>query len=280
MHFFSPRHSANGSGSVFGLSKTFFGAALLFGTGSLRGQTMPIVSQAALDSLAHPVVVSGGEAMRFESTTLTVGSLDEDAAPAAHTFRWRNEGTTPLVVTRVETSCGCVRADFSKAPVSPGEWGEIAVAYRPKGHPGFFRRRILVFTQLSARQPSAVLELTGRVIPSLRPTADYPCVMGALRLKQQSVRIEGDRRQSERIECFNAGDEPLTIRADSRLLPEYLRFECEPTRIDPGSTADLVIRFDPAHAAAELPRQLPILLEGLSLPPSQRTLQVVFGPRS
>ena len=41
------------------------GTALLFGTGSLRGQTMPIVSQAALDSLAHPAAVSGGEAMRF-----------------------------------------------------------------------------------------------------------------------------------------------------------------------------------------------------------------------
>ncbi len=256
------------------------GAALLFGTGSLRAQTALLVPRATLDSLAHPAAVSGGEAMRFESTTLAVGSIDEDAAPATHTFRWRNEGEKPLVVTRVETSCGCVRASFSKAPVSRGQWGEIAVAYHPKGHPGFFQRRILVFTQLSDRQPSAVLELSGRVIPSLRPTADYPHVMGALRLKQQSVRIEGDRRQSERIECFNAGDEPLVIRADSRLLPEYLRFECEPASVDPGKTADLVIRFDPSRAAAELPRQLPILLEGLPLPPSQRMLQVVFGPRN
>ena len=257
------------------------GAALLLGTGSLRAQTMPvIVPRATLDSLAHPAVVAGGEAMRFETRRFDTGSIGEDDAPASHTFRWCNEGEKPLVVTRVETSCGCVRASYSKAPVLRGEQGEITVAYHPKGHPGFFQHRILVFTQLSARQPSAGLELSGRVIPSLRPTADYPYVMGTLRLKQQSVHIEGDRRQSERIECFNAGDEPLTICADSRLLPEYLRFECEPTRIAPGTTADLVIRFDPARVAAPLPRQLPILLEGVPLPPSQRMLQVVFGPRN
>ncbi len=127
------------------------GAALLFGTGSLRAQTALLVPRATLDSLAHPAAVSGGEAMRFESTTLAVGSIDEDAAPATHTFRWRNEGEKPLVVTRVETSCGCVRASFSKAPVSRGQWAEIAVAYLPKGQPGFFQRRTLVFTQLSYR---------------------------------------------------------------------------------------------------------------------------------
>lgn len=255
-------------------------AALLCGTGSLRAQTAPIVPQATLDSLAHPAVAAGSEAMRFDALRFDLGSIGEDDAPVERTFRWRNEGEKPLVVTRVETSCGCVRTRFHKAPVLSGEQSEITVAYHPKGHTGFFQQRIYVFTQLSARQPSAVLELSGRVSTSLRSTTDYPYAMGNLLLKQHTVRIEGDRRQSERIECFNAGDAPLTIRADSRLLPDYLRFACEPTRIDPGTTADLVIRFDPAHAAAELPRQLPILLEGLSLPPSQRMLQVVFGPRN
>lgn len=252
------------------------GATLFFGTGRLRGQMAPIIPRATLDSLAHPAVVSGSEVMRFESTSLAAGSIEEDGAPSVHTFRWRNEGQTPLVVTRVETSCSCVRAVFSKTPVPGGGCGEIVVAYHPKGHPGSFQRRILVFTQLSSAQPSAVLELSGRVIPSLMPTADYPYVMGSLRLKQQSVRIVGNRLQSERIECLNAGDAPLTIRADNRLLPEYLNFRCEPTAIDPGKTADLVIRFDPAEAGATLPRQVPVLLEGVSLPPSQRTIQVLF----
>ncbi len=256
------------------------GAALLSGTGALRAQTAPIVPQATLDSLARPAVAAGSEAMRFESLRFELGNIGEESAPVERTFRWRNEGEKPLVVTRVETSCGCVRTLFRKAPVCGGGQGEITVAYHPKGHSGFFQQRIFVFTQLSARQPSAILELSGRVFSSLRPTADYPYAMGNLLLKQHAVRIEGDRRQTERIECFNAGDMPLSLHADSRLLPDYLRFECEPTRIDPGSTADLVIRFDPAHATAELPRQLPILLEGLSLPPSQRMLQVVFGPRN
>ncbi len=263
--------SCSGKIAVFAL-----GAMLFFGTASLRGQTL-IVSRATLDSLARPATAPGGEALHFESQRIDTGVIGEDDAPKSYTFRWCNQGKKTLVVTRVETSCGCARAAFSKAPVAPGGHAEITVAYHPKGHPGYFQRRIFVYTQLSDKQPSAVLELTGRVTPSVLPTAAYPYVMGPLRLKQQAVRISGIRVQTERIECLNAGEQPLTIRADSRLLPAYLRFECDPEVIEPGKKADLVIRFDPAKAPQTPPRQVPVVLDGLQLPPGQRSLRVLIG---
>lgn len=262
------------SGKIAVLS---LGAMLFFGTASLRGQTAPIVSRATLDSLAHPATAPGGEALHFESQRIDTGVLGEDDAPTTYTFRWCNQGRKPMIITRVETSCGCARASFSKAPVAPGSCAEIAVVYHPKGRPGYFQRKIFVYTQLSDKQPSAVLELSGRVTPSVLPTAAYPYVMGSLRLKQQAVRIAGTRIQTERIECLNAGEQPLTIRADSRLLPAYLRFECDPAVIEPGKTADLVIRFDPAKAPQTPPRQLPVVLDGLQLPPGQRSLRVLIG---
>ena len=100
--------------------------------------------------------------MRFETTHIDIGRINEDDAPIESTFRWENTGDKPLVVTRVETTCGCARPDYERRPVLPGEEGTLKVTYHPKRHPGSFHRRIFVFTQLSDKLPTAILELTGQ----------------------------------------------------------------------------------------------------------------------
>ena len=252
-------------------------AALLLAAPSLRAQFPPVQTREQLERIAHPATAPGSEQMRFEQLRIATGPIREDDAPATYTFRWHNDGSTPLVVTRVETTCGCAKPAFDKRPVAAGGSGEIAVTYHPKGHPGDFRRKIFVYTQLSEQQPTAVLELTGHAEPSLLPTHDYPHAMGPLRLKRQALRFPGRELQVERIECLNAGDKPLQLRAEPGLLPKYLALACEPEIFEPGRTGDLVIRFDPALAPATLPQQVPILLDGLPLPPSRRTLRIELG---
>lgn len=229
------------------------------------------------DSLAHPQTAPGGEAMRFEERRIEAGDLDEDDAPTTYTYRWSNAGREPLAITRVRTTCGCAKAAYDNRPVRPGGAGEVRVTYYPKGHPGRFERRIFVYTQLSETRPTAILELTGHVAASALPVHDYSYEMGPLRLKQNTVRIGGTERQTERIECLNAGQKALRLTADGKLLPEYMEFECEPAVLEPGKTGDLVIRFDPAKTPQTLPRQIMILLEGIALPPSQRMLRAEIG---
>lgn len=236
-----------------------------------------IVPQARRDSLAHPGTAAGSEVMRFETRRIDTGTIGEGAPPSSYTFRWHNDGTQPLVITRVQTTCGCTTARYDRQPIAAGATGEVEVIYNPRRHPGSFLRKIFIYTQLSERQPTAILELSGKVTPALLPTDEYPYVRGSLRLKQQEVRIEGTRRQTERIECLNAGGEPLRIAADTLLLPKGLALVSEPETIAPGQVGDLIVRFDPAQVAGALPERVPLLLEGLTLPPSQRTIYVRFG---
>ena len=257
--------------------RALLAAGMLAIAGTAGAQTFRIIPQEVLDSLAHPATAAGSEAMRFERTTLDLGSLNEEDAPATGIFRWHNAGDRPLVVTRVQTGCGCAAADYDRRPVLAGGTGEIRITYRPKGHPGRLQRRIFVYTQLSERQPTAILELTGDVTPSVRPTHDYPYACGALLLKQRQVRMTGDRRQEERIVCLNAGDVPLRITADERLLPRWIGFACEPAELGAGQTGDLVLRFDPALAPERLPEQLPVVLEGVEGRPGERTIRIRFG---
>lgn len=241
----------------------------------LRAQ-MPSIPRERLDSLSRPATAEGGEVMRFDTQHMDAGRLGEEDAPSSYVFTWRNAGSKPIVITHVKTTCGCAVATFDRQPVRPGGEGRITVTYRPKGHPGSFQRRIFVFTQLSDKLPTAVLELTGQVEPAKLPTWNYPYAMGILLLKQQAVRIAGTHIQAERIECLNAGDRPLHITAEKELLPGYITFESDPETIEPGKTGDLVIRFDPEMAPARLPTQLPLILKGIDLPPSQRTIRIRF----
>ena len=62
-------------------------------------------------------------------------------------FRFVNDGTAPLVLVRVITSCSCLKASFSKRPVEPADSGVIRIIYEPhKSEPGVFNKVIQVYS--------------------------------------------------------------------------------------------------------------------------------------
>lgn len=68
------------------------------------------------------------------------GSLVQD-------FVFRNEGSAPLVIVRVLTSCSCFKASFPKRPVPPGGEGVIRVTYEPlKSEPGTFSKVLQIYS--------------------------------------------------------------------------------------------------------------------------------------
>lgn len=249
--------------------------AALLTIATADAQQYRIIPREVLDSVANPVA-DARSPMHFRQTRIDAGTIGEDDKPSSYTFSWRNDGEEPLVITAVRTGCGCVTAAYDKRPVKTGEEAEITLTYDPKGHPGHFSRKISVYTQ-ALKQPSAVLELTGRVEPSARPTHNYPYAFGPLLLKQTEVRFEGTARAAERIEMMNAGDKPLTISANERMLPPFVRVVCEPQTIEAGAVADIEIAFDPAEVKGRLPQQVPVIIEGVAGASVQRTIYVRLG---
>jgi hypothetical protein len=59
-------------------------------------------------------------------------------------FRFRNSGTTPLVITRVQPSCGCTVAEQPEEPIAPGGEGQIKAIFNSKGHPGVNHKTLFV----------------------------------------------------------------------------------------------------------------------------------------
>jgi hypothetical protein len=59
-------------------------------------------------------------------------------------FRLKNIGDQPLLITRVESSCGCTVPSWEKKPVEPGEETEIRVEIQPE-EAGAFHKTIRVY---------------------------------------------------------------------------------------------------------------------------------------
>ena len=86
---------------------------------------------------------SNAPAIRFETTEYDFGKVLQ-GEQVSHTFKFKNVGDAPLIISRIEKTCGCTTPDFSSKPIKPGESGKITVTYDSKGHKGFQNKRLIV----------------------------------------------------------------------------------------------------------------------------------------
>ena len=57
---------------------------------------------------------------KFEAETHDFGKIKLDQ-PATFTFNFTNEGEAPLIITKVEPTCGCTIGEYTQTPVKKGE---------------------------------------------------------------------------------------------------------------------------------------------------------------
>lgn len=90
------------------------------------------------------------------------GKVEESAGTVSTEFTFKNVGKSPLIIQRVQASCGCTTPEYTNEPVLPGKTGVIKVTYSTVGRPGVFNKDVTVFTNV----PDAVykVHIKGEVI--------------------------------------------------------------------------------------------------------------------
>ena len=84
--------------------------------------------------------------IKFDKTSHDFGTFSEKDVQNC-TFTFTNAGQAPLIINQAIASCGCTVPTYTKAPIAPGEKGEIKVEYHGKGKfPGHFKKVITVRT--------------------------------------------------------------------------------------------------------------------------------------
>jgi hypothetical protein len=93
-------------------------------------------------------------------TVVSIGKVEVNN-PQTVTFEFINKGTAPLLITKVQPSCGCTSVDFSKNPVAPGEKGFVKTTYNAASI-GVFHKTLTVFANTPAY--STLLAIKGEVV--------------------------------------------------------------------------------------------------------------------
>ncbi len=97
----------------------------------------------------------------FDQDVMDYGTIVQ-GAEGNRTFKFKNTGKEPLILTNVKASCGCTTPTWTRNPIAPGEKGEIVVHY-DTNRMGQFHKTITV--QSNAKTATKVLTIKGNINP-------------------------------------------------------------------------------------------------------------------
>lgn len=181
--------------------------------------------------------------IRFTDTEHDFGTIEEKLGPVSHEFIFSNDGTLPLVISKVQPSCGCTSPEWSKEPIMPGALGSINVRFDPKGRPGPFTKTITVFS--NAKNRSVVLKIKGYVNVLNDPFGEFRYTIDVIRLKNihaaMGTVLKGHLKKKV-IEIVNASPDH-SVRVSFGNVPEYIDLKVSPKQLHPGEKGFIEVEY-------------------------------------
>ncbi|RPD47752.1 DUF1573 domain-containing protein [Hymenobacter sediminis] len=118
-----------------------------------QAQTAAVKPANAQTKVAGPQIQF--EEMKYDFGSIKTGDVVE------HTFKFKNVGTQPLVISNIGVSCGCTTPDWTREPVMPGKTGMITAKFNSAGKIGM-QNKVLTVESNSAGG-NAMVALVGDV---------------------------------------------------------------------------------------------------------------------
>jgi len=89
--------------------------------------------------------------MRFEKKEYDLGTLKftSESKKVKLKYMFKNTGNAPLIINRVQTSCGCTISEWTKKPVPSGAKGHVYAILDLKGKIGLIRKTLFVYSNAS-----------------------------------------------------------------------------------------------------------------------------------
>jgi hypothetical protein len=99
--------------------------------------------------------------MTFSDTTHDFGNINQ-GEKVSYSFKFKNTGSTDLVISSANGSCGCTIPHYPKGTVKPGEESQIDVTFDSSGKSGKVEKMVTLVTNC---QPNTkILTITSNII--------------------------------------------------------------------------------------------------------------------
>jgi hypothetical protein len=98
-----------------------------------------------------------------KDNTVDFGKVYKESDSGVRTFEFKNTGDAPLIITNVQSTCGCTVPSKPTEPIMPGKSGKIDVKYNM--NPGPIRKTITVESNATNVEGGRVaLKIKGEVL--------------------------------------------------------------------------------------------------------------------
>ncbi|WP_293895654.1 DUF1573 domain-containing protein [Flavobacterium sp.] len=98
-----------------------------------------------------------------KDNTIDYGTVNKDDDSGLRTFEFTNTGDAPLIITNVQSTCGCTVPSKPTEPIAPGKTGKIDVKYNM--HTGPIRKTITVESNaVNVEEGRVAIKIKGEVI--------------------------------------------------------------------------------------------------------------------
>lgn len=106
----------------------------------------------------------------YENNTVDYGNVNK-GSNGKRIIKIQNVGDKPLIISNINTSCGCTVPQWTTEPIAPGKKGEITVTYNTS-NVGRFSRTITISSN-DEKKPNLPVRIEGVVLaPESNPSTD------------------------------------------------------------------------------------------------------------
>lgn len=105
--------------------------------------------------------VAPATTVQLLDTAFNFGKV-KDGEIVEFSYRFKNTGSHPLIISSAVASCGCTVPEKPEAPIKPGEMGYIKVKFNSEGRVGQTHKTVTITSNANPAFP--LLMLTGEVI--------------------------------------------------------------------------------------------------------------------
>ena len=102
---------------------------------------------------------------KFEKETHDFGKIPQ-GKPVSVEFKFTNTGNEPLIITNIESVCGCTVPKYTNTPVLKGQTGTISVTYNAAAVMPFNKA---ITVKSNAKTPVKWLYIKGEVLAPAPP---------------------------------------------------------------------------------------------------------------
>lgn len=103
-----------------------------------------------------------GPQITFQESEYKFGDLQQ-GEKVEHVFAFKNTGTAPLLLSDVQTTCGCTASEWPREPIAPGKSAQIKVTFNSTGKMGVQNKVVTIVS--NAVNSMETVKMVGNVVP-------------------------------------------------------------------------------------------------------------------